>query len=92
MPLPPGPLTTCSNCGEVHMTVTREYATHQVVTFNLFYEKLHIKEKGHYGRPATVDEYEKCKECGGSYKEFQDYREGDCPEGCTLNPIMSKEE
>lgn len=84
--------TTCGNCGEVHFPVTRGYAEAQVHKFNEYYQTLHIKEKGYYGGPATVLQYEKCKNCGGNYKEFKDFREGDCPEGCTINPIIDRRE
>ena len=28
-----------------------------------------------------------CYRCGGSYKDFRDFKEGDCSDGCTLQGI-----
>lgn len=37
-----------------------------------------------------VTRYKKCSRCGGSYKNFRDAREGDAPDGVTINGILAR--
>lgn len=39
-----------------------------------------------------MSHYEHCHRCGGSYKNFREYKEGDCPDGVTMSPIIKEEE
>lgn len=79
---------TCNNCGWVHMAVTRSYAVNQVKEFNDFYETLSTEYKCNYAGPASIGSYEKCFYCGGSYLNFREFKEGDCPDGVTIQPIL----
>ena len=40
-----------------------------------------------YGGPATMDDYTFCFFCGNTYKNFRPAKAGDCPNGCTIQPI-----
>jgi len=41
---------------------------------------------------AHTSTYLKCRGCGGSYKNFRDSRSSDSPLGCTLSPILARDE
>lgn len=84
-------LITCLNCGWVSFEVSRRYAQSEVKRFNAFYRTLDKKGKEMYGnKPASVDFYEECLRCGGSYKDFKKAKKADCPVGCTINPVIAK--
>lgn len=81
---------TCNQCGWVAFGVTREHAEHEVASFNKYFDTLTRQQQIDFygGEPSGIRQYEKCMLCGGSYKNFRDSKPGDCPEGCTLNPII----
>lgn len=81
---------TCLKCGWVHFGVTRAFAEDEVARFNAYYAKLTPKEQQDWysGRNSSIVNYEKCFCCGGSWKNFRDEVEGDCPIGCTIQPII----
>ena len=83
-------LVTCNKCGWVHFTVTLDYATKQVQQFNEYYNTLTVEKQQMYynGKPSSVYQYFKCMSCGNDYKNFRPFREGDCPDGVTINPIL----
>jgi hypothetical protein len=84
---------TCLGCGWVHMEVSREYAEAEVKKFNEFFYSLSKEEQNDYygGNASSVAHYEQCH-CGNSYKNFRDSEPGDCPNGCTIGPIIRKED
>lgn len=79
---------TCLNCGWVHFGVKRKYAENAVAKFNEYYEAQDDETKGMFGGPSNIDQYLYCCKCEGSYQNFRKAREDDCPEGCTLSPII----
>lgn len=80
---------TCNSCGWVHFGMTREHAEMEVARFNAFYDEAEDKIKEMYGyRSADIHSYEHCFRCSGSYTNFRDSRPGDCPDGCTIQPII----
>lgn len=79
---------TCIQCGWVHFGVSREYAEREVKEFNEYYDKQPTEVKELFGSHSNIKNYERCGCCGGSYKNFRVSKENDCPEGCTLNPII----
>jgi len=79
---------TCTRCGWVHFAVTRQHAEEEVASFNSFYDKADRKTQRAYGRRSSITLYERCGLCGGPYTDFRESREGDCPRGCTLSPII----
>ena len=85
---------TCKTCGWVAFPVTREYAEDEVKRFNEYYDMLSAEEKEDYygSKSSTIDNYERCFFCRGSYKNFRESEPGDCPLGCTLQPIITEEE
>lgn len=85
---------TCDKCGWVAFQVDREFAEDQVKLFNEYFDRLTKEEQmdNYGGRPSKINDYEECMSCGGSYKNFHDSKEYDCPDGVTLNPIIKRDE
>jgi len=83
-------MRTCKSCGWVHMGISKIECEDAVERFNKYFYTLSKKErKDYYGdKPAIISSYDKCFNCGGSYENFRDYEEGDCPDGVTIQPIM----
>ena len=81
---------TCNNCGWVHFGVTREFAETEVAKFNAYFDGLSGEKQQDYygGRKSSIRQYEKCFFCGGSYENFRPFVDGDCPTGCTIQPII----
>ena len=78
---------TCTTCGWVHVAYERQEALDAVDSFNLFYEGLSERKRDEYygGRCSSIKDYEKCH-CGSD--TFRPSKPGDCPDGCTLNPVI----
>jgi hypothetical protein len=83
-------LVTCNSCGWVHFAVTRQYAEEQVKSFNDFFDGASNDVKVLYGSPVTMRHYSRCAFCGGPHTNFRPFREGDCPDGCTIAAIISE--
>ena len=82
-------LVTCNKCGWVHFVYTRVEAEEEVRRFNEYFDSLPPKkQKDYYGNHASIALYEQCFRCGGSYTDFRHFKEGDCPDGCTIQPII----
>lgn len=86
-------LRTCNACGWVHFGVTRAYAEDEVQRFNDYVRTIDPKKWQEYwgGRLSSVADYERCGSCGSSHVNFRDAVEGDCPDGCTIGPIIVEE-
>ena len=80
---------TCLRCGWVNAAVSRGYAEASVKRFNDYYDSISDEEQKSFGSRATVEGYEGCFACGG--KDFRAFREGDCPDGVTINPVICEE-
>lgn len=88
-------LCTCPKCGWVSMAISREFAQAEVDSFNNMPQEKRDAGWGDYDEsgkvipgsstPATIDRYV-CMLCGGS--SFREYKEGDCPVGCTINSVI----
>ena len=89
-------VVTCTKCGWVSFAVSREYAEKAVKGFIDYYNALSHKDKEFWRgvnadgslRPArmpSVADYV-CLHCSGS--SFRPAKDGDCPGGCTLNPVI----
>ena len=82
---------TCNRCGRVAFGVTREYAEEQVASMNQFLDRATADVRESYGnRRAGIEAYERCFHCGGPHTDFRDAKEGDCPVGCTLQPVITE--
>lgn len=83
---------TCNKCGTVAFSVTREHALLEVEQFNIYYNSLTKEEQNNSYKEggAHIEFYEFCR-CGNNHKNFREAKEGDCPEGCTLSPIIFEE-
>ncbi len=82
-------LVTCLKCGTVAFRVTREFAEQAVKRFNEYFQTLtpDVQQECYGGIAASMALYEYCW-CGNTGEGFREYREGDCPEGVTLSPII----
>lgn len=82
-------LRTCNHCGWVHMGVTRERAEAEVARFNAYFEAAAQGVRDMFGNtPSRIANYEHCFRCGGSHTDMREFTAGDCPDGCTLQPII----
>ena len=79
---------TCNQCGWVHFGVTRKFAEAEVARFNAFYEASTPSVQKQYGGPSHIRQYLWCNACGNSHVNFRDSKPGDCPDGCTISPIV----
>ena len=86
-------LRTCRKCGWVASGVSRAFAQAGVDKFNSYFDSLTTKQQSDYygGKSASIRDYEHCGRCGGLFTNFRPFRAGDCPDGCTLNPIIVEE-
>lgn len=85
-------LVTCIKCGWVHMPVTREFAEASVADFNSYFDTLTKDKQDDYygGRKSSLNSYLHCLNCGGPHTNFRPTKEGDCPMGCTIGPIIQE--
>lgn len=81
---------TCNRCGWVHFRVRREDAEAEVKRFNAYFDALPDKTKKDYygGKKAGMKTYERCFFCGQTDGDFRPAIKGDCPIGCTLQPVV----
>lgn len=87
----PNRMRTCNKCGTVAFGVSRSYAEKEVAAFNAYFDTLDAKGKDLFGnRNSSILQYEGCW-CGNSYRNFRPAVQGDCPVGCTLQPIIYEE-
>lgn len=40
--------------------------------------------------PSSIRRHERCFRCGNSYRDFRPSVAGDCPDGCTIQPIIEE--
>jgi hypothetical protein len=85
---------TCTKCGWVHFPVSRQHAEKEVTDFNAYFETLpkNLQDDFYAGKGAAITLYERCFHCGGSYKDFRLSKYGDCPDGCTIQPILGADQ
>ncbi len=82
-------LRTCNHCGWVHMGVTRQFAENAVAEFNTYFAAQVLSVREMFGnKPARISEYERCNRCGGPHTDMREFTAGDCPDGCTIGPII----
>lgn len=81
---------TCIKCGWVSFSVSRKYAEEQIKKFSDYFDSLSKeKQKEFYnGKKFSLKDYS-CMLCGGL--KFRKFQNGDCPDGCTLNPVICEE-
>lgn len=82
---------TCGTCGEVRFEVTYKEAFRQTFKFNKYFDTLNKEQKELYynNTKASAKLYTQCF-LGHSYTQFRDFKEGDCPDGCTQSPIIAR--
>lgn len=85
-------LRTCNKCGWVYMGVSMQYAKDEVARFNAFFDTLSrdIQEDLYGGKGSNLNQYLFCW-CKNPHTNFREAKEGDCPDGCTLGPIVDPE-
>jgi len=80
---------TCLKCGWVAFGVPRDWAENEVKCFNKYFETLTQADKDAFGgKPSTIAAYERCFRCGGPYTNFRNSKDGDAPNGVTMQPII----
>ena len=81
---------TCNKCGWVHFGVSRSYAEEQIAEFNTYFATLSAEKQQRYygGKGASMAEYEHCFRCRNTYADFRESVPKDCPDGCTIQPIL----
>lgn|SRR3990167_3783326 len=85
--------TTCLQCGQVHFIVSLVEALAAIESFNKFFDEslTDVQRQEFYkNHKASLDDYTKCAYCSTSYKNFRVFVENDCPDGCTINPILDR--
>lgn len=84
------PLLTCKKCGWVHFPMTMEECEASIKQFNDYFDRLsEYQQKEYYGgRKSSLDRYAHCFNCGGDYTNFRPSEPNDCPDGCTIQPIL----
>lgn len=84
---------TCLKCGWVHMAVSRDYALQQIHAFNEYFKDLTPEQQQDFygGRKSSMRDYSNCNLCGEAYTEMRPFKEGDCPDGVTIGPIIDKD-
>jgi hypothetical protein len=85
---------TCNKCNWVHVEVTRKAAEQDVKRFNEYFNSLTKEKQNFYygGKGSSIESYEHCMSCNNKYTDFRPSKPGDCPNGCTLNPIIRKQD
>jgi hypothetical protein len=83
------PNVTCNGCGWVSFGVSRQYALDEVKRFNEYLASLDPATRtANYGKQeVSITSYEKCW-CGEPYTNARDSKPGDCPDGCTIGPMI----
>lgn len=84
-------LRTCKKCGWVHFGISLADAKRAVKSFNDYYKSLSKKDQYEfYGlkKASLKHDYMTCDSCGGSHKNFRQFKPGDSPDGCTMGPIV----
>lgn len=79
---------TCNQCGWVHFALPAVRVLANVDEFNTWYDCQPDEVQAHYGGHASIQDYTQCAFCGGSHRNFRDSLPGDCPDGCTIGPIL----
>ena len=82
---------TCLQCGWVAFGISRTHAECEVERFNKYIDRLAEEEDMHaYGdQRASIETYERCFHCGGSYQNFRQALPNDAPNGVTLQMIIN---
>jgi hypothetical protein len=60
----------CSKCSWFHIGIPRNEAEKEVKEFNQFYMNMPKETRDNYGSPLSIDKYERCFRCNGSYKNM----------------------
>jgi hypothetical protein len=88
-------LVTCLKCGWVHFAVDTAYVDKWEADWKIFWATLDEHGREMYGckdAPPTREGYYECFSCSGSYKNFRDALPGDSPDGCSIQPILTRHE
>lgn len=83
-------LVACKACGWLHVPISRAVARAQVSEVKKYLNTLPPDERAAYsrGRGVSVDDYEKCFRCGGSYREFREAQPDEIPLGVTVQVVI----
>lgn len=76
-------MVKCSQCGWVHVAISRADAEEQVASVNLWLASSHENSP-----PASMDQYLHCFRCGAPFSYFVLALPGDAPSGATLQACV----
>lgn len=83
---------TCNKCGWVHFAVTLEYVQQWKADWKQWCKEWDVKRLKGFGiknrKPPSDKSYYRCFFCGNPYTDFRASKAGDCPDGCTIQPIL----
>jgi hypothetical protein len=84
---------TCNSCGQVYVQISLVHAIDAVDRFNEYFNTLPKEKQDSFygGNGASLNDYLHCW-CGNDYRNFRDAKPEDCPEGCTISTILSRDE
>ena len=82
---------TCGRCGWVHFGMSRKDAEEDVRRFNHFFDSETDEVREMYGnKRSEIRNYERCFFCHAPFTCFKPFKEGDCPDGVTMQPIIDE--
>ena len=86
---------TCKSCGWVHFPVSKSYIKSWQKGWDEYWPTLDEQGRKAFGLPdgpPSPESYYHCFLCKESYKNFRDFKDGDCGEGNTIQPILDRNE
>lgn len=97
----PHTYATCLGCGWVHFSVSKDQALKEIYDFLYWVEKQSTETQQNFGTNGFDRDtewrkmwYDKthCFFCRNYYKNFRDFEESDCPDGVTIQGILTRHE
>ncbi|MCJ2048802.1 hypothetical protein [Methylobacterium sp. J-070] len=85
----PTDTVTCLACGWVSYAISRSQAEANVERFNRFRAEDPSRLR-YWPNPKAIGSY-RCMGCSG-WGPYRPAREGDCPRGATINPVLLDED
>lgn len=82
----------CIRCKKLFYPVTEEYAKESVERFNTYFDQQPFDIQMHFGRKASIKDYQQCSSCNGKrFRRLFDF-ESNRTLGITLSPIIFSDE
>jgi len=78
---------TCTHCGRVGVKYTPEQMNNAILRFNDWFESQTQSTKDNFGNKQSKESDYSCLTCG-HYGPYRLFKAGDCPDGCTISPVV----